>query len=183
LDEDEIDFLDSVLESTRQKEETVKRETTVQLDLFRRQQEEADKVLLEEGGEKEAADGGNATEAGEGQWAVHGRKRKRAREKEGLKGVKLRKSSTSEASNRPATEPLELEKEEAVGSEQKPPNKTTLRTSGDSREEGLQEASEACSASHAVSSAKSSASAKPHSPRVTATLGLGLGGYSSDEDG
>ena len=44
LDEDEVDFLDSVLESTRAKEAEVKKQTTEQLEAFRRQQEEAEKT-------------------------------------------------------------------------------------------------------------------------------------------
>lgn len=97
LDEDEVEFLDSVLESTRKKEEEVKKETSEQLDLFRRQQEEKDKELLE-GGEEADGKAGSPT-AGESQstWAVNARKRKRAKENEraGLKGLKLRKSSST----------------------------------------------------------------------------------------
>ncbi|KAA6407057.1 MAG: hypothetical protein FRX48_09123 [Lasallia pustulata] len=98
LDEDEIEFLDSVLESTRAKEEAVKKETKEQLDLFRRQQEEADKALLDAAGNDSPATPAAAGRppAEESQWAVNARKRKRAKEKEVLKGVKLRKSSTSE---------------------------------------------------------------------------------------
>ncbi|KAI9876614.1 MAG: hypothetical protein M1830_006051 [Pleopsidium flavum] len=104
LDEDEIEFLDSVLESTRTKEAAVKKETIEQLDLFRRQQEEADKAWL-----AEAADGsGTNVVAGsssieEEQWIVNGKKRKRAKDKQVLKGVKLRK--TSSTSDKPA-EPI-----------------------------------------------------------------------------
>ncbi len=98
LDEDEIEFLDTVLESTRTKEAEIKKETTEQLDLFRRQQEEADRALLL----AEAGDGNgtNAIVAGvdaaeEEQWTVSGKKRRRGKEKPGLKGVKLRKMSSA----------------------------------------------------------------------------------------
>ena len=51
LDEDEVEFLDSVLESTRTKEAEVKKQTKEQLQAFRAQQEEAEKVArLEEEG-------------------------------------------------------------------------------------------------------------------------------------
>jgi len=97
LDEDEVEFLDSVLESTRAKEEAVKRETKEQLDVFRRQQEEADKALLiETGNNTESGSAIAASPPSEGgQWALNARKRKRAKEKEVLKGVKLRKSSST----------------------------------------------------------------------------------------
>ena len=87
-----------MLESTRAKEEAVKKETKEQLDLFRRQQEEADKALLDAAGNDSTVTPATAgiPSAEEGQWAVNARKRKRAKEKEVLKGVKLRKSSTSE---------------------------------------------------------------------------------------
>lgn len=47
LDEDEVEFLDSIMESTRAQEAAVKKETAEQLELFRRQREEAEKALLE----------------------------------------------------------------------------------------------------------------------------------------
>jgi len=86
LDEDEIEFLDSVMESTRREEDKVKKETKESLEAFRRQQELADKKL--------GRDLDN-TEVSEEQWAASHRKRKRAKEKEGLRGVKLRKSSST----------------------------------------------------------------------------------------
>lgn len=46
LDEDEIEFLDSVLESTRAQEAAVKKDTADQLEAFRRQREQAEKALL-----------------------------------------------------------------------------------------------------------------------------------------
>ncbi|MCJ1270807.1 hypothetical protein MMC22_010704 [Lobaria immixta] len=173
LDEDEIEFLDSVLESTRAKEEAVKKETTEQLDVFRRQQEEADKALL-----SEAASTNDASPLGlassESQWAINARKRKRAKEKEGLKGVKLRKLST--ASETPAKlvepDPAALvpvdEKEGALG---KGP-------STENRDDMIKEAqlSPVASDNAAITSSASSTKEKP------ITLGLGLVGYSSDED-
>jgi len=91
LDEDEVEFLDSVLESTRAEEDRVKKETAEGLALFRKQQEEADKKA------RRGSDGTGAAEEGsppvvEESWVAGGRKRKRMKEKEGLKGVKLRKS-------------------------------------------------------------------------------------------
>jgi hypothetical protein len=97
LDEDEIEFLDSVLESTRAKEEALKKETTEQLNLFRRQQEEADKVLLSQVNNTDGVTAvGTAHDPGtsESQWAINARKKRKRVEKEVLKGVKLRKGSS-----------------------------------------------------------------------------------------
>lgn len=99
LDEDEVEFLDSVLESTRAKEDAVKREILEQLEIFRRQQEEADSALL---AESAALDDtihpklSSSHTAEESQWAINARKRKRVKDKDGLKGVKARKVSISE---------------------------------------------------------------------------------------
>ncbi|RFU35998.1 hypothetical protein B7463_g386, partial [Scytalidium lignicola] len=93
LDEDEIEFLDSVLESTRAEEDRIKRETAEGLELFRRQQEEADKKLRA-AGTTQAVDE-TALPNEEEQWVAGARKRKRVKEKEMLKGVKVRRSSTN----------------------------------------------------------------------------------------
>jgi ATPase subunit of ABC transporter with duplicated ATPase domains len=91
-----VEFLDSVLEKTRAEEERVRRETAEGLQLFRRQQEEADRKARAAGG-KQSPEEVTAAAAvkEEEQWIAAGRKRKRAKEKEGLKGVKIRKSSSS----------------------------------------------------------------------------------------
>lgn len=184
LDEDEIDFLDSVLESTRQKEEAVKKETSEQLDLFRRQQEEADKVLLEDGGEKEGVDGGEAVESGESQWAVNNRKRKRVKEKEVLKGVKLRKSSTSEAPTGLRRESQELGKKTATTDlKDNAKSSITSKASEDSTEDASNEATGSRTVVSPVITAKASTPEKHNSPKAAAAPGLGLGGYSSDEEG
>ncbi|KAL9578262.1 MAG: hypothetical protein Q9212_005827 [Teloschistes hypoglaucus] len=107
LDEDEVEFLDSVLESTRAKEAAVKKETSEQLRLFRRQQEEADKELVDDtaAGNIVSQGVGSPTSNTESQWAINARKRKRTKDTEILPGLKLRKaSSTSE------TSPVDLHK-------------------------------------------------------------------------
>lgn len=181
MDEDEIDFLDSVLESTRQKEEAVKKETTEQLDLFRRQQEEADKVLLDEGGATQAADGGQVPDAGESQWAVNARKRKRVKDKEVLKGVKLRKSSTNETPSTPGKGLHEAEK--GTTTQVKPtPTQQTASTSSKDQKEVLRSPGEAISAQAAENQAKASAAKQQDSPKPAALPGLGLAAYSSDEE-
>lgn len=86
-----------MLESTRKKEEEVKKETSEQLDLFRRQQEEKDKELLEGGEEADGKAGSPTAEESQSSWVVNAKKRKRGKEHEraGLKGLKLRKSSST----------------------------------------------------------------------------------------
>lgn len=100
LDEDEVEFLDSVLESTRAREDAVKKETIEQLDLFRRQQEEADRALLNHttntGTSPEAHNPVNDTST-VSSWAINARKRKRNKGNDVKPGLKLRKScSTTE---------------------------------------------------------------------------------------
>lgn len=180
-----------MLESTRKKEEEVKKETSEQLDLFRRQQEEKDKELLE-GGEEADGKAGSPT-AGDSQspWAVNARKRKRTKENEraGLKGLKLRKSSsTGEAavglSASSSTGENLNDSRRDVGQEE------SVGPKGTTPEKSLSE-----KASVGVSAAPPpppppSAVTKPASPRrennlsskTLGTSGLGLAGYSSDED-
>lgn len=87
LDEDDIDFLESVLETERAKENEVKKETAEQLDVFKRQQEEEERqAKLQENlpvSKEENPD-----------WSVATKKRKK-QEKEGFKGIKLRKTSSA----------------------------------------------------------------------------------------
>ncbi|KAF1968391.1 hypothetical protein BU23DRAFT_514917, partial [Bimuria novae-zelandiae CBS 107.79] len=86
LDDDEAEFLDSVLEASRKKEAEVRKETLEQLDVFRKRQEEAERKALEE----EAPEVAKEEEA---HWVAHGRKRKKGPEL--LKGVKLKKASSA----------------------------------------------------------------------------------------
>lgn len=90
LDEDEVEFLDSVLESTRAQEEAVKRDTADQLEAFRKQREEAEKVLL-------GAASSDVTPAPteEEDWAISARKRRRDKGKDLFPGKK-RKASVTE---------------------------------------------------------------------------------------
>ncbi|KAI9821419.1 MAG: hypothetical protein M1826_000700 [Phylliscum demangeonii] len=103
LDEDEVEFLDSVLESTRAREAAVRQETTERLDIFRKRQEEADKALLLSAAGDDVVGGGAALAESvavpaDESWKVSGKKRRRAGEKEPVwKGVKLRKSSAGTA--------------------------------------------------------------------------------------
>ena len=173
-----------MLESTRAKEEAVKRETTEQLDLFRRQQEEADKALLKESGEKEDGEGGKAGSptTGENQWAINTRKRKRVKEKEVLKGVKVRKgSSTGEppvglGGERRGSVPQEPEKGKAILSAQDSIEKKTSSAEKDLKGKVISEALESPTPISGTAGPP-----KQESGAVSKPAALGLAGYSSDE--
>lgn len=158
LDEDEIKFLDSVNASTRAKEAEVKKDTKEQLDAFRKQQEDAEKVAKQ-------ADNADEPAATEG-WAAGPRKRKKGKDKEGIGGVKVRRTSSQAAKPGELTtvtaarEPPELPA--------KPSTEQTVTKTAASNE----------TAPHAT--AKTAVSPSPSPP--AAAPGLGLGGYSSDED-
>lgn len=87
LDDDEAEFLDSVLEATRKKEAEVRKDTLEQLGDFRKRQEEIERKALE-------AEAPEIVKDEEAHWVAHGRKRKKGPEL--LKGVKLRKTSTTD---------------------------------------------------------------------------------------
>lgn len=74
----------------------MKKETTEQLDIFRRQQEEVDKAIMSEevGVGDSSLVGGNPPV--ESQWAINARKRKRAKGREALLGAKVRKIFANE---------------------------------------------------------------------------------------
>ncbi len=86
-----------MLESTRREEERVKRETAEGLLAFRQRQEEADKKLLQ----SQQGDASSPVDEAEEEWTAGpgARKRKRKVEREGLRGVKLRRSSTATSEN------------------------------------------------------------------------------------
>ncbi|OJD38705.1 nefa-interacting nuclear protein nip30 [Diplodia corticola] len=177
LDEDEAEFLDSVLESTRAKEAALKKETTEQLDAFRRHQEEVERAARLTG----ATDGDQPAE--EEHWASAGRKRKKARDKESLMGIKIRRTSSvgekgasSNASPKTDTkspDPAEKEKEIVPSAGVSKPENVTKTATGT----GLA-ASEKTSGVVGSTVPKETQAQKPK-PTPAA---LGLGGYSSDED-
>ncbi|KAF2418728.1 hypothetical protein EJ08DRAFT_703005 [Tothia fuscella] len=154
LDEDEVEFLDSITESTRAAEASIKKETAEQLAAFRKHQEEVERAAL-------AAPRGS-TPGGDEVWVASGKKRKKnTKEKEILKGVKVRKTSS-------AGEVKEVKKAERDKA-------------------GVKEAVIA-PVKEEKDSVKTTAPSKPPiSPAATKSsvsppFGLGLAGYSSDED-
>ncbi|KAL8905419.1 MAG: hypothetical protein Q9207_002659 [Kuettlingeria erythrocarpa] len=174
LDEDEVEFLDSVLESTRAKEDAVKRETTEQLELFRRQQEEADKAALEDedtGTVRKGAGSPSLLSSGDSQWVINARKRKRAKDNDTLPGLKLRKSSSAS-------------KEQASVSAKQP--EISLNTLPSEKYSSKPTATDTSHRDASLTTAVKPTSPTPTSPSPTSAqpqVGtLGLGGYSSDED-
>lgn len=87
------------MDSTRKKEDEIKKATAEQLELFRRQREEAEKP-------------GNAEERQQDseQWMTAPKKRKRKAEKEALKGGKLRRKSSTADEKEKAQTPEETRK-------------------------------------------------------------------------
>ncbi|KAI9695797.1 MAG: hypothetical protein M1836_006063 [Candelina mexicana] len=180
LDEDEIEFLDSVLESTRAKEAAVNKETTEQLDLFRKQQEEADKALLLTDPDIEHASVGAASGssiAEEEQWVINGRKRKKGKEKDGLKGVKLRKSSST--NERPVIPAAASPPTSQIQDQGKQHDQTLAR--GNLLPLHRPNEDEAGTSSTKPTTEFSSKATPPMKPSAGLST-LGLGNYSSEDD-
>jgi len=164
LDDEEVEFLDAVLESERAKEAAIRKETREQLDSFRKQQEEAEKAALL--GEDTA---GPAVE--EDHLFAAGRKRKKGKEKEPLRGVKLRKSSSTSEQPSPAIKSAvhtQMEKKAVSAASSTPREALRPKDSNPSSGKGQK-----------VSTLAASASLPAQSPRPSV---LGLANYSSDED-
>ena len=165
-----------MLESTRKREAEVKKETKDGLEAFRKQQEEADKALREQEADVGGAAGSPTTaeaKATGSEWKV--KKRKRGIEKEEtFKGLKRRQSEPT--------------KEEGVVGGQANGSEGGKARQGSSAVDvkDKQERSEASSSSSkdVVPAVKQdspkgeAAASKPPKPMV----GLGLAGYSSDEE-
>lgn len=159
LDDDEVDFLDSVLESTKAKENAVKEETAEQLDAFRKQRALAEQSLHglddENSGKPDNPTGADA-------WSLKKKKRRRDQDRSAEStgvGTKLRKTSCSATDDRRPIEnlsaPTAHSKEAPVKQMESSTTPTTIKGSSPSLQQQ-----------------------KP-SP---ISAGLGLGGYSSDED-
>jgi hypothetical protein len=163
LDEDEVDFLDSVLESTRAQEEAVKKDTADQLEVFRKQREEAEKAML-----GSTTSESTPAPAEEEDWAISARKRRRDKGKDMLLPGKKRKASTTEEGASPKTEGV-----------------ATKSTSSPVNDAQSAKAAENAVKSTLVTQAQSSIPDKTtetKQPGKPAPAGLGLVGYGSDSD-
>lgn len=175
LDEDEVEFLDSVMESTRAQEAAVKKDTAEQLEVFRQHREEAEKALLED----TSTDVGPP---GEGEdWKIPARKRRRDKNKDLLIPGKKRKASGHTGADSPPTEqktnqnvkPTEKSREraslpvakdpESSGNNAKPDDRNSGELSDDSNKAG-------------------SVQPKAKQDVKSAPLSLGLANYGSDSE-
>ncbi|KAF5870066.1 putative nefa-interacting nuclear protein nip30 protein [Botrytis fragariae] len=163
LDEDEIEFLDSVLESTRAEEDRVRKETAEGLELFRKQQEDADKKAR--AADNDGAQIQDGSPVREDEWGTTGRKRKRTKDKEVLKGIKVRRASSSTSTKDLPTKPAK-DDSDSVATNTKPP---TSKDSAKISDPKL-----------AMVAPKPVAVKKPSPP--SSNKGLGLVNYGSDED-
>ncbi|KAJ5691322.1 hypothetical protein N7488_012057 [Penicillium malachiteum] len=161
LDEDEVEFLDSVLESTRAQEAAVKKDTADQLEAFRRQREEAEKSAL-------GPTSSEVTPAEEEEWTIPARKRRREKKDLLLPG-KRRKSSGAEAIS---PEKKSTEKP-GQGSEPAKTENTSKPTSNTENAKAPVVSTKPASAGSDASKAAEKPPAKP---------ALGLVGYGSDSD-
>lgn len=146
LDDDEAEFLDSLHETTRKKEAELRKETLEQLDDFRKRQEEAERGALSD-------DVRDDIKGSETAWVNHPRKRKK--EPELLKGIKLRKASSMASDGK--------DKSYSIQSDQEHVATSTTRTSS------------------VTSGSLVAPTAAPPPKNAKPTL-LGLGYDSSDDD-
>ena len=160
LAEDEVDFLDSVLESTRAQEAAVKKETAEQLDLFRQQQEESQKAA--------AVDEQEEQPVNQDSWAVKGRKRKSVNNGPTIRFKLAKKQDTASASDGD-------KHAVALGSSQEAPDATTLPP-------GIEPDRPKLSDPAAHDKPPTAAMPQVSKPPSPPGGGLGLAAYSSDED-
>lgn len=115
----------------------------------------------------------------ESNWAINSKKRKRAKEKEGLKGIKLRKSSTSETSPVTAT-PVNRTNDLArdLDSKDCEAGSDSLVGKDTASIDSVSTAKSDTKFSHKLSVTKTETT---HASKG-ALSGLGLAGYSSGED-
>ncbi|KAF7509854.1 hypothetical protein GJ744_007365 [Endocarpon pusillum] len=168
LDDDEADFLDSVLESTRAKEAQVRKETAEQLDTFRKQREAAEDVLSGGNAAIEKSDTRDKPLATEESWSASSRKRRRVKQKDDEGSGKLRKKSST----------TENPRTKLVGSEglhtTAPGGGVIETTSSDNIKHGTGSAK---SEPADINPSRTSITPAPITPAI-----LGLGAYSSDDD-
>lgn len=188
LQEEDVEYLDAVLESERSKEAAVRRETSEQLALFRKHQEEAEREAI--------AKAGSPVEE-QDTWTVSNKKRKKAPEKGSVLGVKLRKSSSSEAAHknnepndaavavaaRPASDGSPKRIHEEASSQDSSHKHTHPSPPSIAAAQPLSTQSPAAAGTTKVDSGDiETSNIKPISSPPKPSLGLGLDEYSSDDE-
>ncbi|KAK5115936.1 hypothetical protein LTR62_000392 [Meristemomyces frigidus] len=164
LDEDDVEFLESVRESSRTKDEEVKRQTREQLEAFRKQQESAEMAARGQDVSGEASEGVAQS------WSIAPRKRKKGYEVVG--GVKLRKTSSAEKTVSPTSTVAEEAAAKVRGEDGLESEQANDEVGSAKVVDGAVRATVPASRS-SVSSMRAVGPAKP---------ALGLAAYSSDED-
>ncbi|OQE37794.1 hypothetical protein PENCOP_c009G06321 [Penicillium coprophilum] len=177
LDEDEVEFLDSVLESTRAQEAAVKKETADQLEAFRRQREEAEKAL------RESASSDVTTGQGEA-WSALARKRRRDKQRDLLiPGKKRKASATENAAGKDTHNGKDSHKQDDAGSSS---TKKLVETSKSDEAAAAASATSSQTTNPATQAKVVTDTDKPQlkteSPTKPPAVSLGLGGYSSDSE-
>jgi hypothetical protein len=170
LDEDEVEFLDSVLESTRAQEAAVKKDTADQLEVFRKQREEAEKAML-------GPTSSEVTPAEEEEWTIPARKRRRDKGKDLLIPGKRRKSSATEGSAKADTSKEEQKPSQGSGPTSKKDSTQSIQSAAASGDMSTKAAENA-----AQSSSTDIKQTEPKPPAKPAPVSLGLVGYGSDSD-
>lgn len=169
LDEDEVDFLDSVLESTRAKEAAVKRETAEQLEAFHRQREEAQKALLESTSPEVAPVKGE-------QWTALARKRRNDKHRKALiSGKKRKASATDNAAGKDTNNGKDSQNQDGAGG-----SSTKKLDQGTSKSDKATPTAPATQPKVVTDTEKGQV--KPKSPTKPPLVSLGLAGYSSDSE-
>ncbi|KAJ5698481.1 hypothetical protein N7462_000486 [Penicillium macrosclerotiorum] len=173
LDDDEIEFLDSVLESTRAQEATLKKDTADQLEAFRKHREEAEKALL-------GPTSSEVTPAEDEEWTIPARKRRRDKGKDSLLSGKKRKPSLAQSSEKPSV----AKEDEARKSGQegrlaagKTGAETTSSTTAPTSAPMTKAAEKAT-----TPTSDSRGPSGDNQPAKPAPISLGLAGYGSDSD-
>ncbi|KAF2276059.1 uncharacterized protein EI97DRAFT_47273 [Westerdykella ornata] len=165
LDDDEAEFLSTILEEKRKQEDAVKRETAEELERFRRQREEGEKVV----------------------WVAPGKKRKRAGG-ELLKGVKVRRTSSATADADADAEVDALAKSNEAKNDSTATRTAANATTPTSPETPTQKESKTAPEGKQASPSAgdkvpdTSATKSKPKPQPTAPIGLSLGYADSDED-
>ncbi|EEH21061.1 hypothetical protein PABG_03292 [Paracoccidioides brasiliensis Pb03] len=176
LDEDEVEFLDSVLESTRAQEEALKRETREQLEIFHRQRQEAEKVLVDITTSNSNGVGTGAVPTlDEEQWVISARKRRRAKNKDIFPGVKRKKSSSTDAKS----STINKAQLEGLGKQSQSPPSSASMLMGIEKPE-ITEKTEEPEKSEKTETTKVHDIAAGSDTPISSVLGLGA--YSSDGD-
>lgn len=171
LDEDEVDFLDSVLESTRAQEAAVQKDTADQLEVFRRQREEAEKTLLED----TTTDVAPVAEGED--WKIPSRKRRREKKKDSFVSGKKRKSATEDTGKDTSQTEQNEETIPTDKSETKEVSASDLAGANTSRKDSKPSES---SDSSLKPSENTKATNEKQSETENPAVSLGLGDYDSD---